>query len=177
MGLAVTLAGWEGQGVKAKASPADRCRQGSHSRGGADPALRAHRQPHQDTGLLPRLLVGGRPRRPLLAHRLPERSPAAEDGRLQAAPVAGGRRRGASPAGQLASRHGRRTARDAAAPPPRPPPITRRRAPPSAPPPAGRPSGGVREEPSSPGWPCWRASPGLIAGLRTSATAGTPLSL
>lgn len=70
----------------------------------------AHRQPRQGAGplLLLLLLAGGAGRRAVLAHRLPEAPPAAEDGRLQAAPVAVGRLRGAAPAASLASRHGRR---------------------------------------------------------------------
>lgn len=71
-------------------------------------AAAAHRQPCQGTGLLICLLSGRAPRRPLLAHRLPEVPPAAEDGRLQAAPVAVVRLRGDASAAWLASRHGRR---------------------------------------------------------------------
>lgn len=106
------LSGWRPPRVNVQATVAA-APQGEHTAGSGSRAaplrgLRsglAHRQPPQRAGVLLRLLLGDRPRRPLFAHRMPEGPPAAQDGGLQAAPVAGGRR-GAGSSG-LASSHGR----------------------------------------------------------------------
>ena len=94
------------------------------------PATDAHRQPRQRIALLVRLLRRGPWSRPLLPHRLPEAPPAAEDGSLQATPVAVMRLRRTASAASLASRHCRRRGKQRTSafrlprPAPLPPPPT-----------------------------------------------------